>query len=255
MRKTFIGGNWKCNGTKKSVTMLVNSLNNSRNYFNKIDLIVAPTALHIDYVKNNLKSEYKIAVQNIWSGKNQGAYTGELTADIVKDFGIDWVILGHSERRHKVANENNILLFDKVKVALKNNLNVIYCIGETLTEKNINQTLNVCRNQLDLLARKLKYQDWKNIVIAYEPVWAIGTGQNASPEDAEIVHSFIRKNLEDNIGDIANNIRIIYGGSVNPSNCNKLIQKSNIDGFLIGSCSLNNSFVTIIDETVKYSNI
>jgi len=131
MRKSFVGGNWKCNGTRRSIEILVESLNAGEKKLHGIDLVIAPTSLHIGYVQRNINPEYKIAVQNIWSSATQGAFTGELTADVVKDFGIDWVILGHSERRHKVSNEDNHFLCSKVSAAVTNNLNVIYCIGET----------------------------------------------------------------------------------------------------------------------------
>jgi len=246
MRIPFVGGNWKCNGTKKSVFDLVNILNNS-NDFNNVDIICAPTSLHLDYVVNNLRSDFKLAIQNICSYPNSGAYTGELTPDIVKDFGIDWAIVGHSERRHKIASESDKILYKKTKSCISKGLKVIFCIGEVLQERKDGLTLEICKQHLQLLVNSLTKEEWKNIVIAYEPVWAIGTGETASPEQAEEVHSNIRQWLFDNIGDTANSIRIIYGGSVKPNNCKNLYNQPNIDGFLIGGCSLNSDFLKIIN--------
>jgi len=241
MRKPFIGGNWKCNGTKQTVKNLVNLLNTSFN--NKIDIVCAPPVLHLDYVYNNLNESYKLAIQNVWTSSNQGAYTGEITPDMVADFGITWVIIGHSERRHKVANESNKLLFDKVTSSLNCGLKVIYCVGETLKDRESNSTFSVIKSQLNFLLNNLNYTQLNDIVIAYEPVWAIGTGRNATPEQADEVHAYIRSLFYQ----IKDSIRIIYGGSVKPNNAKKLIEMPNIDGFLVGGCSLKKDFLDIIN--------
>ena len=243
MKINFIGGNWKCNGSIKNILNLIKDFNNYKNEI-KSEIVIAPTNIHINLVKNNLRKDFKLSVQNIWH--SEGANTGEISADMVKDFEIDWTIIGHSERRHKISNEKNDLLFKKIESALNNNLNIIYCIGELLDERNNNKTLDICFYQLELLINNLKLNNWKNIVIAYEPVWAIGTGNTATPEEAEYVHSNIRNHLFENIGDEAYNVRIIYGGSVKPNNCKELIEKKNIDGFLVGGCSLKKDFLDII---------
>jgi triosephosphate isomerase len=242
MRKSFIGGNWKCNGTRQSVSNLVNILNENIS-FNNLDVVCAPTNLHLDYVYNNLNPCYELAIQNIWKNPTNGAFTGEITPDIASDFGIKWVIIGHSERRHTVAKETNKLLFDKVINSLNSGLKVIYCVGETLEERNTNRTFTVINNQLINLLNNLNNIQWRNVVIAYEPVWAIGTGVNATPEQANEVHSYIRSLLYQN-KDI---VRIIYGGSVKPINAKKLIEQNDIDGFLVGGCSLKKDFLDIIN--------
>lgn len=247
MRKPFIGGNWKCNGTRHSVKNLVNILNSYTN-FNNIDVVCAPTTLHLEYVYNNINPCYKLAIQNVWKTPTNGAYTGEITPDIVADFGIDWVIIGHSERRHKVAKETNKLLLDKVISSLNSGLKVIYCVGETLEERQTNKTYAVIKKQLMFLLHNLKHNQWNNIVIAYEPVWAIGTGKNATPEQANDVHGYIRSLFYQ----LKDSIRIIYGGSVKPSNSHALIEMPNIDGFLVGGCSLKRDFLDIIDIVSNY---
>lgn len=162
------------------------------------------------------------------------------------DLGVKWVILGHSERRH-IIKESDDLIAEKTKYAISKGLPVIYCIGEQLEEREAGNTLNVCARQMDALKSKLSKEDWGNVVIAYEPVWAIGTGKVATPEQAQEVHASVRSWVEKNIGsDTAAMIRIIYGGSVNAGNCKELAKKEDIDGFLVGGASLKPEFVDII---------
>jgi triosephosphate isomerase (TIM) len=249
-RKAFVGGNWKCNGTKESVAALVDTLNQGGQTPDNCEVICAPTALHLDYVKSNLRADYQVCAQNIWSASGYGAYTGELTASMVKDFGINWTLVGHSERRYKVAAETNELLLAKTKAALDAGIKVVFCIGEVLDERKAGETLNVCKDHLTLLVDNLSKDAWENIVVAYEPVWAIGTGETASPEQAEDVHLNLREWLSTKLGaDVANSLRIIYGGSVKPANCDALFAKPNIDGFLVGGCSLKADFLKIIEST------
>jgi len=241
-RRPFIGGNWKSNGTRKSVETLVSGLNKAN--FSGVDVVVAPTYIHIDYVQKNLKKDFLIAAQNA-SLTGDGAFTGEISASSLKEFGLNWVILGHSERRAKY-HETDQVVGGKVNIAQKSGMSVIACIGETIDERKANQTETVTHRQLKAIAESVI--DWSNIVIAYEPVWAIGTGLSATPEQAEEVHSSLRKWISENVKEsVANSIRIIYGGSVSAQNCNSLIIKSNIDGFLVGGASLkSDDFTTII---------
>jgi triosephosphate isomerase (TIM) len=249
-RRPFVGGNWKCTGTKESVATLVETLNKGGAKPDNTDVVVAPTALHLGYVQANLRDDYEVSVQNIWKAEKQGAYTGELTADIVKDFGLNWTIIGHSERRSKVAAESNQLLFEKTKQGLDTGLKIIFCIGESLDERKAGETVNVCKDHLQLLVDGLPKESWSDIVVAYEPVWAIGTGEVATPEQAEEVHDALRAWLSDKLGsDVAGALRIIYGGSVKPANAAALIAKPNIDGFLVGGCSLKADFLEIISAT------
>ena len=178
-----------------------------------------------------------------------GAYTGEISGDLLKDLGINWTLAGHSERRagFGMPGETNEIVAKKAKAGLKAGLNVILCIGETLAARENDETMNVLVKQLSAVTKELKPEDWNNIVLAYEPVWAIGTGKVATPEQAEEVHNQLRQWLATNVSpEIAKTIRIIYGGSVNGKNCNSLIACPNVDGFLVGGAALKPEFVDII---------
>jgi triosephosphate isomerase len=203
-------------------------------------VVVAPTALHIPLVQQSLKRpDVSISAQNLWKDK-AGAWTGELTADMIKDAGLEWVILGHSERRSVVAAETSVLVGEKVGHALASNLSVIACVGEKLEDRKAGQTMDVVVEQLMPIIAACKTKEaWKKIVIAYEPVWAIGTGVVATPQQAEETHANIRAYLRGKVSDeIADTTKIIYGGSVTAANCIELIRSPNIDGFLVGGASL-----------------
>ena len=164
------------------------------------------------------------------------------------DFGINWTLVGHSERRHTVAAESDELIAEKTKVALANGIKVILCIGELLEERESGKTMDVCKAQLQAVVNAVEEKDWENIVIAYEPVWAIGTGKTATPEVAEETHAEIRAFMASAVSAaVAENVRIIYGGSVSTKNCADLIAKEDIDGFLVGGASLKPDFVQIIN--------
>ena len=178
-----------------------------------------------------------------------GAFTGEISATMLKDFGVKWTLTGHSERRvgFGIPGETNELVARKTAVALSNGLSVLACIGEQLSERENGTTMVVCAAQLDAIRKELKEEDWKKVVIAYEPVWAIGTGKVATPEQAEETHRQIREWIALNVSQtVAEEIRIVYGGSVKGSNCRSLIECPNIDGFLVGGASLLPEFVDII---------
>uniref|UniRef100_A0A1I7XT30 Spliceosome-associated protein CWC27 homolog n=1 Tax=Heterorhabditis bacteriophora TaxID=37862 RepID=A0A1I7XT30_HETBA len=210
-RKFFVGGNWKMNGDKASIDGIVTFLNQSAGVDN-VDIIVAPPSPYLAYVKDQLKSSVKVAAQNSYKVA-KGAFTGEISPAMLKDLGLEWVILGHSERRH-VFGEQDELVAEKTVHALENNVNVIFCIGEKLEEREAGNTKEVNFRQLQSLVDKKV--NWDHIVIAYEPVWAIGTGKTASPAQAQEVHGWIREFLKEKVSaDVANKIRIIYGGVVN----------------------------------------
>eukprot|EP01086_Lenisia_limosa_P016690 TRINITY_DN670_c0_g1_i1.p2 TRINITY_DN670_c0_g1~~TRINITY_DN670_c0_g1_i1.p2 ORF type:complete len:185 (-),score=85.36 TRINITY_DN670_c0_g1_i1:48-602(-) len=174
----------------------------------------------------------------------KGAFTGEVAPAMIKDIGLDWVVLGHSERRH-VYGESNAMTGKKVALALESDLSVIACIGEQLEDRESGKTNDVCFEQMKAIADNTK--DWSKIVIAYEPVWAIGTGVVATPEVAQETHAALRQWLKDNVSaDVAAETRIIYGGSVNGKNCQDLAGRADIDGFLVGGASLKPEFATII---------
>jgi len=210
----------------------------------KVEVVVAPTNLHLLLAKQALVgSNVVVSAQNISQYKN-GAYTGEVSAEMLKDAGVEWVILGHSERRH-VFGESDSVIGDKVKIALENNLRVMACIGEKLDEREAGKTQAV--NERQLAAIRERITDWSNIVIAYEPVWAIGTGKTASPEQAQEVHDQLRSWLKSNVSaEAALKTRILYGGSVTEKNAATLISKPDVDGFLVGGASLKEGFADII---------
>ncbi|KAK4562413.1 hypothetical protein RGQ29_005051 [Quercus rubra] len=246
--KFFVGGNWKCNGTKDSITKLISDLNSAK-LETDVDVVVAPPFVYIDQVKNTLSDRIEISGQNSWVGKG-GAFTGEISVEQLKDIGAKWVILGHSERRH-VIGEDDQFIGKKAAYALSEGLGVIACIGEKLEERESGKTFDVCFQQLKAFADAVS--SWDNIVIAYEPVWAIGTGKVATPLQAQEVHVAVRDWLKKNVSaEVASKTRIIYGGSVNGGNCAELAKQEDIDGFLVGGASLKGpEFATIVNSVTS----
>ncbi len=244
MRKLLVGGNWKQNGTLKFASEFPEKVLNKVQFNqSKVEVVVAPTALHLMTANQALKNGVQLSAQNISQYKN-GAYTGEISAEMLNDASINWVILGHSERRH-VFGETDKVIGSKVKHALDHKLKVIACIGEKLEEREANKTKEV--NERQLAAIRELVTDWSDIVIAYEPVWAIGTGKTASPEQAQEVHDQLREWLGKNVSkDAAEKTRILYGGSVTEKNAAELIGKKDVDGFLVGGASLKEQFADII---------
>jgi triosephosphate isomerase len=211
---------------------------------------VAPVSAHLSIAQSIINKNILISAQNCGALGN-GAFTGEVSADILADLGIQWVILGHSERR-TLFGETNEVVAKKLKYALDKGLNVILCIGEVLAEREAGTTNSVLKTQLD--ACKDSVKDWCKVVIAYEPVWAIGTGKVATPEQAQETQAYVRSWLKDNISnDVAKSTRIIYGGSVTETNCGDLIKKEDVDGFLVGGASLKPGFADII-KTVSQAD-
>jgi triosephosphate isomerase len=196
-------------------------------------VVVAPAFLHLPAVLASLRPDFAVAAQDCWSRGN-GAFTGEVSAEMLADAGVPWAILGHSERRH-VLGEDDALTAAKVAAALGQGLSVMFCIGETLAEREGGATLGVCTRQLAALAAVLAPADWARVVVAYEPVWAIGTGKVASPAQAQEVHAGVRAWAAGAVGAAAAAaLRIMYGGSVNGGNCVELAGQPDIDGFLVG---------------------
>ena len=193
------------------------------------DAVVAPTFLHLDLVLRTLDKSYKVSAQNC-SQYGTGAYTAEVAAAQLKDFGVPWVILGHSERRQLFHTTDDVVA-KQLALALKNGLSVIACVGETLDERKKNHTWTVIERQLNAIAGAVKADEWDKLVVAYEPVWAIGTGETASPAQAQEVHKQIREWAEKKVSrDVANKLRLIYGGSVKGSNADELFSQKDIDG-------------------------
>ncbi|CAD6192201.1 unnamed protein product [Caenorhabditis auriculariae] len=242
-RKFFVGGNWKMNGDIPSIDGIVAFLNQS-GANDAVDIVVAPPAPYLSYVKSQVKNNIKVAAQNCYKVP-KGAFTGEISPAMIKDLGLEWVVLGHSERRH-VFGESDELIADKTIHALESGISVIFCIGEKLEEREAGHTKDVNFRQLQAILDKKV--DFTNIVIAYEPVWAIGTGKTASPEQAQEVHEWIRQFLREKVSsEVADKTRIIYGGSVTADNAAELAKKNDIDGFLVGGASLKPDFVKIIN--------
>lgn len=245
-RKFFVGGNWKMNGNITSIDELLKMLNQKLMDPNT-EVVVAPPSVYMSYVRKNLNSRIGVAAQNCYKVE-KGAFTGDISPAMIKDIGCEWVILGHSERRH-VFGESNQLVGEKVGHALAGGLHLIPCIGEKLEEREANKTEEVCFTQLKAITDNIKnVADWSRVVIAYEPVWAIGTGKVATPAQAQEIHQKIREWISKNInGDVAKAVRILYGGSVTAENCKELATQPDVDGFLVGGASLKPEFINIIN--------
>lgn len=249
MRKQIVAGNWKMNKNFQESTQLANelvskvgdvSLDNTR-------VIVAPTFVNLSgVISATTGSNVEVAAQNMHQAKS-GAYTGEISAEMLTSVGLKTVILGHSERR-EYFGETDAILAEKVDAALENKLEVIFCFGEVLEDRKSNNHFNIVESQIKKGLFHLEASAWNNIVLAYEPVWAIGTGETASPEQAQEMHAFIRKIVVNKYNqEIANNVSILYGGSVKPSNAKEIFSKEDVDGGLIGGAALNSEdFVALI---------
>ncbi len=250
-RIPFIGGNWKCNGTMAFLKDMIDGTLNKVAYdHSKVDVMIAPTSIHLGAAKGLLASHMILSAQNM-SATGNGAFTGEVTADQLVDMGIKWTILGHSERR-SLFDESSEVVARKTKYALEKGLNVVLCIGEQLKEREAGTTNQVLKEQLD--ACKGSIADWGKVVVAYEPVWAIGTGKVASPAQAQETQAYVRKWLKENVSaEVSASTRIIYGGSVSDANCGELIQQEDVDGFLIGGAALKPAFATIIKTVASYN--
>jgi len=245
MRKYLVGGNWKCNGNldfaKKFPADVLNKLKFDPS---KVDVVVAPSAMHIPVVQSVVGNNVNVATQNL-SLTGDGAFTGELSAAMIKDAGIKWTLTGHSERR-TLYGETDADVAKKTKVALDAGFTVLACIGELKEEREGGITKQVNERQLNAI--KAECDDWSNIVIAYEPVWAIGTGLTATPQIAQETHAEIREWLGKSVSkEAAASVRILYGGSVSDANAAELIAMEDIDGFLVGGASLKPAFHTIVE--------
>ena len=238
MRKQIVAGNWKMNNDLPQTEDLLGALKNEKKMSN-CEVMIAPTFTNLWHAFEAMR-EYPIEViaQNMHYAEN-GAYTGEVSAAMLKSVGVQLVILGHSERR-AYFNETDEILAKKVNTALAHNLRVIFCFGEELKDRKSGEQEAVVERQIINALFHLKPEDFKNIILAYEPVWAIGTGETASPEQAQDMHAFIRRTLAAKYGDaVANKVSILYGGSVKPNNAKEIFSKPDVDGGLIGGASLN----------------
>jgi triosephosphate isomerase len=249
-RKYLIGGNWKCNGTVASLTELIDTFNKAGPIPANAEVAICAPFIHIPLCLSKLREDIAVGAQNCGVNDKEGAYTGEICASQLKDIGCVWVVIGHSERREGfgMAGEDSELVAKKVKVALDAGLKVMFAIGEKKEERENGTTNDVCASQLAPAAKLLEEKDWENVAIAYEPVWAIGTGLTATPEMAQETHAFIRKWMSENVGEaVANAIRIQYGGSMKGANAKDLLAQPDIDGGLIGGASLKADFFNVIN--------
>lgn len=246
-RKYILAGNWKMNKTNIEAAEFISKLTATIGKEKKFDVIIAPTFLALEKaVDLTASTNISVAAQNMHF-EDKGAFTGEISADMLKAIGVNYVILGHSERRN-IFGETDELINKKIKKALEKDLTPIFCIGEKLEEREKDLTFNVIEKQIKEGFYGLNKDEAKKIIVAYEPVWAIGTGKVATPEQAEEVHAYIRKLLSEIYDeDTADSITILYGGSVKPNNYFGLFTKPNIDGGLVGGASLKESFIELAD--------
>ena len=248
MGKMIIAGNWKMNKDLDEAVQLVEKLKKGYKNKNKVEVVICPSFTNLSAVNNIVKdSDIKLGAQNMYT-EEKGAYTGEINASMLRSVGCKYVIIGHSERR-QYFNETNQFLNKKIKVAIENNLYPIYCVGETLEQREAGLVEKIIKEQIEQGLKDISSDDLKKIVLAYEPVWAIGTGKTATPQQANDVHMFIRKLLVAlSNSNVAEQISILYGGSVTPESSSELMSKSDIDGALVGGASLKaDSFMEIIN--------
>jgi len=253
-RKYLIGGNWKCNGTLADNEGLIKTFNNAGPIPSSVEVVVCAPYVHLPQLLSSLRDDIEIGAQNCGNNAKPGAFTGEVGAFMVKDIGCAWVIIGHSERREGfgMPGEPEALCAQKTKIAIEAGLKVMFCIGEKKEERESRVTMDVCAKQLEPLANELKSEDWDKVAIAYEPVWAIGTGLTATPEMAQETHADIRKWIATNVSDsVAQKIRIQYGGSMKGKNARELLAQPDIDGGLIGGASLTDDFFNVINGVHK----
>ena len=250
MRQKIVAGNWKMNTTVQEGTELTNNIIKAKKDLNNNDVktILIPPFTHLTKISELIENtDILLGAQNVAS-EESGAFTGEISASMIKSTGAEYVIIGHSERR-AYYHEDNQILNVKIKLALKNDLLPIYCVGEKLEEREAGKHFEVIEKQLQEALFELSENEISKITIAYEPVWAIGTGKTASPEQAQEVHAFIRSKLAEKYNSqTAENISILYGGSVKPSNAKEIFAKQDVDGGLIGGASLKaEDFIQIVD--------
>ena len=247
MDSIYIVANWKMNGDHAFNRDLISMIDENSIINNTSHMIICPSMPYLQQI-NKEKSPYMILGAQDISQYDNGAYTGETSGRMLADLNIEYVIIGHSERR-ELYNEDNNIIKDKFSKAIENNIKPILCIGETIEHRNSGQTFDYIHTQIDAIIGNNNLDNLKDLIIAYEPIWAIGTGQTATPEIAEEVHSYIRNILLNTDSNLAANTPILYGGSVNSENAEKLFRMENINGALIGGASLKG------DEFSKIYNI
>jgi triosephosphate isomerase len=247
MRQKIVAGNWKMHKNAEETEDLLNDLIDKLPNDVEAHIIVAPTFVNLASAVDHLEfTNIGVAAQNMHQAES-GAFTGEISADMLKSIGVGIVILGHSERR-AYFHETDALLAEKVNTALKHDMQVIFCFGEELKDRQSGNHFNIVENQLKDGLFHLEAKDWENIILAYEPVWAIGTGETATPEQAQEMHKFIRETITAKYSaTLAEEVSILYGGSVKPDNAKEIFSKPDVDGGLIGGAALKASdFAAIV---------
>ena len=247
MRDKIVAGNWKMHKNAEETEDLLNELIDKLPSDAPVHFIVAPTFVNLASAVDHLEyTNINVAAQNMHQAKS-GAFTGEVSAEMLTSIGVNSVIIGHSERR-AYFNETSAILKEKVDTALANDLVIIFCFGEELKDRQANTHFDLIEKQLSESLFHLQEKDWANIILAYEPVWAIGTGETASPEQAQEMHAFIRKTIDTKFGSsVSQNVAILYGGSVKPDNAKEIFSKPDVDGGLIGGAALKaDDFVAIV---------
>ena len=250
MRKPIIAGNWKLYKTSKEAIELVTLLKRDLCDVDTVDIVVCPVFTALSDVSDTLtESNIRVGAQNLY-WEDAGAFTGEVSAPLLKELGVEYVIIGHSERR-QFFGETNETVNKKMKAALRHQLIPIVCVGEVLKEREENKTFDVIRTQCEESLKGLSSEEMEGLIVAYEPVWAIGTGKTATPAQAQEVHHFIRQLLTKMFDEeVALKVRIQYGGSVKPENIAELMAEPDIDGALVGGASLKSeSFAAIVKNS------
>jgi triosephosphate isomerase (TIM) len=246
MRTPLIAGNWKMNLKLGEAQALATTVKDAAGRYSDRDVLLYPTFLQLPSVRQIvMASNVALGAQNC-SGEKEGAFTGEISAGQIKDAGAQYVLIGHSERRH-VLKETDDFFKQKIDRVLEQGLIAMLCVGETLAERESGKADSIVLGQLNAALSHLTPSQWAQVAIAYEPVWAIGTGKNATPEDAQNMHATIRQRVAELNAAIADKVRILYGGSVKPDNISALMDKPDIDGALVGGASLkSDSFADLI---------
>ena len=247
MRDQIVAGNWKMNNDQNETQSLLNELK-KYNKPEKIRVIVAPAFTQLSQSVDLLKDDIiTVAAQNMNLAVS-GAHTGEISVNMLKGVGVNLVVLGHSERR-SLYHENNLTLAGKVNTALEAGMEIIFCFGEQFEERKSNRHFNVVKEQLSEALFSLSVAAWSQIILAYEPVWAIGTGETASPDQAQEMHAYIRSLIQEHYNEnLAQKVSILYGGSVKPGNAEEIFSMQDVDGGLIGGASLNSDdFMAIVN--------
>jgi triosephosphate isomerase len=246
MRKNIVAGNWKMNCDILETYQFLDALK-EQEMPDDVSVIVAPPFTNLQSANQALlDTEILVAAQNMHQAE-KGAFTGEVSASMLKSVGVDTVILGHSERRAMFLETNEILA-TKVSTAIVNEMTIVFCFGEQLEDRKSGTHFDVVKEQLADGVFHIAKENWNNVILAYEPVWAIGTGKTASPEQAQEMHQFVRNTLADVFDtDVSEGVSILYGGSVKPGNAKEIFSKEDVDGGLIGGAALNAAdFMTII---------